>query len=232
MIKIAIVEDQIKDAEKLRECCDRYAEEKGLSFSIKTCGNGFDFMTSGDLDYDIIMLDIKMPYMNGLQTAKKIRESNENVVIGFITSLQRYAIYGYEVRATDFILKPVQYESFSAKFDRILAVAEKGQGQTIAVKTNRMTRYLKLSDIFLIESQRHKLIYHTISGEYETWGTMKEIYEKLKGSGFDQCSSSYLVNLRYVEALDGENVVIQNQSYPISRLKRKSFLDALTFFYS
>ena len=81
MIKIAIVEDQIKDAEKLRECCDRYAEEKGLSFSIKTCGNGFDFMTSGDLDYDTIMLDIKMPYMNGLQTAKKIRESNENVVI-------------------------------------------------------------------------------------------------------------------------------------------------------
>lgn len=230
MIKIAIVEDTTEDAEALIGCCNRYAKEQGVALSIERYNNGFDFTTSGNLDYDIIMLDIKMPYMNGLQAAEKIRESNENVVIVFITSMQQYAIRGYEVSATDFIIKPVRYHTFMPKFSRIIAIAEKRQEQTIAIKTSRALKYVKLSDIILIESQKHKLVYHTTSGDYETWGTMKEICDKLQGRSFALCSSSYLVNLRYVDALEGNDVIVRDRPYPISRLKRKSFLDALTFY--
>lgn len=228
MIKIAIVEDDLGDTETLSGFCNRYAKEKGVMLSIEAYHNGFDFTTSGNLDYDVIMLDIKMPYMNGLQVAEKIRESNENVVIVFITSMQQHAIHGYEVSATDFIIKPVNYNTFMAKFNRIISIAESRQEQTVVIKTNRTLKYLKVSDIFLIESQQHKLIYHTISGDYETWGTMKEICAKLQGRSFALCNSSYLVNLRYVDALEGNSVILRKQSYPISRLKRKSFLDALT----
>ena len=228
MIKIAIVEDSAEDAEMLNGYCCRYAEEKKKQFNIEVYNNGFDFMSADRLDYDIIMLDIKMPYMNGLQTAKKIRELNENVCIIFITSMQQYAIHGYAVQATDFIVKPVKYSVFSFKFDRILQIAQKSQGQVVAVRTGRATKYLKLSDILFVETQKHKLIYHTIKGDHESWGTMKEVCDAIGSSGFALCNSSYLVNLRYVDEMDGACISVRGHQLPISRLKRKSFVDMLT----
>lgn len=88
MTRIAIVEDTEEDAAMLSEYCRRYAKENDKEFNIERYSNGFDFMAADKLDYDIIMLDIKMPYMNGLQTAKKIRECNDNVCIIFITNMQ------------------------------------------------------------------------------------------------------------------------------------------------
>ncbi len=230
MIRIAIIEDTEEDAKTLGAYCDRYAKENGKQFTVEIFHNGLDFVTSSQFDYDIILLDIKMPYMNGLQTAQKIRESNENVVIVFITDMQQYAIHGYEVQATDFIVKPVKYSVFDLKFSRIVSVAEKRQGHTVAVKTGKATKYLKVSDIFYVESQKHKLIYHTASGDHETWGTMKEVCDSIRSFGFALCNSGYFVNLRYVDELNGSYVIVNGDSLPISRMKRKSFLDALTVY--
>lgn len=228
MINIAIVDDTAEDAQTLIDFCSRYSQEKRVEFSIKTFNNGVTFVTSENLDYDIIILDIKMPYMSGLQAAKKIRETNSQVVIVFVTSMQQYAIRGYEVSASDFIVKPVSYSMFEVKFDRILSLVPKNRDQAIFIKTNRALRVIQYADILLVESQKHKLIYHTISGDYETWGTMKEVCNKLEGLGFALCSSSCLINVRYVDGLDANNVYVRDTAYPISRLKRKSFLDALT----
>lgn len=117
---------------------------------------------------------------------------------------------------------------FAFKFDRILSIVEKSQGQIIVIRTSRSMKYLKLSDILFIETQKHKLIYHTLEGDYETWGTMKEVCSMIQSSGFALCNSSYFVNLRYVDELDNCTISIRGNKLPISRLKRKSFLDALT----
>lgn len=228
MIKIAIVEDSEGDAKTLSDYCRRYADEKGKQFDLELFDNGFDFVTSNNLDYDIIMLDIKMPYMNGMQTAQKIREANENVCIIFVTNMQQYAIHGYDVNATDFIVKPVKYNMFSFKFDRVMSILKRNRGQTIVIKTNRMLKYMKLSDILYIESQQHKLIYHTVEGDFEAWGPLKEVREIIKSRDFALCNSGCFVNLRYVEEVDNSSVTIMGTKLVISRLKRKSFLDALT----
>lgn len=228
MIKIAIVEDSEEDANTIASFCNKYAEEHDKQLSVEKFNNGFDFITKEKLDYDIIMLDIKMPFMNGMQTAQKIRESNENVCIVFITSMQQYAIHGYSVAASDFILKPVKYNVFSFKFERLLSKISKNRERSIVVKTNRATKFIKLSDILYIETQKHKLIYHTLSGDYETWGSMKDICATINSSEFALCNSGYYVNLRYVEEVNANEVVVMGRSLPISRLKRKSFIDALT----
>ena len=228
MIKIAIVEDSEGDAKTLSDYCRRYADEKGKQFDLELFDNGFDFVTSNNLDYDIIMLDIKMPYMNGMQTAQKIREANENVCIIFVTNMQQYAIHGYDVNATDFIVRPVKYNMFSFTFDRVMSILKRNRGQTIVIKTNRMLKYMKLSDILYIESQQHKLIYHTVEGDFEAWGPLKEVREIIKSRDFALCNSGCFVNLRYVEEVDNSSVTIMGTKLVISRLKRKSFLDALT----
>ena len=228
MIKIAIVEDSEQDAKIIEEYCKRYAGEHDFDFKTEIYNNGLDFIKMDDLNFDIIMLDIKMPYMNGLQTAKKIREANENVCIIFITSMQQYAIHGYDVNATDFIVKPVKYNMFSFKFDRVMSILKRNRGQTIVIKTNRMLKYMKLSDILYIESQQHKLIYHTVEGDFEAWGPLKEVREIIKSRDFALCNSGCFVNLRYAEEVDNSSVTIMGTKLVISRLKRKSFLDALT----
>ncbi len=228
MIKIAIVEDSKDDAQTLADYCNRYAQEKDKEFNVKVFHNGYDFISSGKLDYDIIMLDIKMPFMNGLQTAQKIRESNENVCIVFITNMQQYAIHGYSVSASDFIIKPVKYSLFSFKFDRLLTKIESRQGKFIVIKTNRAIKYLQLSEIIYIETQKHKLVYHTLSGNYEAWGSMKDTYGAISSGDFALCNSGCYVNLKYVEEINNYTVTVKGTPLVISHLKYKSFLDALT----
>lgn len=228
MIKIAIVEDSEEDAQTLADYCGRYAQEKGKDSNVRIFNNGYDFISSDKLDYDIIMLDIKMPYMNGLQTAQKIRESNENVCIVFITNMQQYAIHGYSVSASDFIIKPVKYSLFSFKFDRLLTKIDRGRDQSIVIKTNRAMKYLQLSDIVYIETQKHKLVYHTLSGDYEVWGSMKDTCDTITRGDFALCNSGCYVNLKYVEEVNNYTVTVNGTPLVISRLKYKSFLDALT----
>ena len=227
MTRIAIVEDSPEYAKALNEYCLRYAEEKGKQFHVDVYQNGLDFVSAETGDYDIIMLDIKMPYMNGLQTAQKIRETNANVCIVFITSMQQYAIHGYAVQAADFIVKPVQYNVFSFKMDRIVSIAERSRRQTIVIKTNKAMKRLDVADIIYIETQLHKVIYHTKEEVYETWGSMKSTCAQLPASEFALCNSCYLVNLRHVEEINSASAILTGGvELPISRMKRKGFLDA------
>lgn len=229
MLKIAIVEDSPEYAKALNDYCARYAGEKGKQFHVDVYQNGLDFVSAETSDYDIIMLDIKMPYMNGLQTAQKIRETNASVCIVFITSMQQYAIHGYAVQAADFLVKPVQYNVFSFKMDRIVGIAERSRGQTIVIKTNKAMKRLDTADMIYVETQLHKVIYHTKDAAYETWGSMKSTCAQLPASDFALCNSCYLVNLRYVEEINSTSVILTGGAeLPISRMKRKSFLDAFT----
>ena len=228
MIRIAIVEDSAEYSKALCDYCHRYAEEKSRQFHVDVYQNGLDFVSSETGEYDVIMLDIKMPYMNGLQTAQKIRETNEKVCIVFITSMQQYAIHGYAVQAADFIVKPVQYSVFSFKMDRIIAIAERNRQQTIVIKTNKALMRLDVSDIVYIETQLHKVIYHTKTEVYDTWGSMKSVCAQMPSADFALCNSCYLVNLRYVEEINSTSAVVCGTELPISRMKRKSFLDAFT----
>ena len=232
MIRIAIVEDNADDARTISEYCSKFAQENNKQIAVTVYSNGLDFVTQGNHDFDIIMLDVKMPYMNGLQTAKKIRDTNQNVVIVFITSMQQYAVHGYSVDATDFLVKPVKYSTFLLKFPRILSVAERNQDKTVMIKTSRSIRYLNISDILYIESDKHKIIFHTTTENYETWGSMKETWEQYRNYGFAMCSYSFLVNLRHVEEVTDTSVIMRGMKLPISRTKRKGLIDALMTYHS
>lgn len=232
MLRIAIVEDDPDDAKTICEYCDRYAKENGKEFSVNVFANGYDFVSKEHFDFDIIMLDVKMPYMNGLETAKKIRETNEHVVIVFITSMQQYAIHGYSVDATDFIVKPVKYQMFCLKFERILSIAQRKRGKIVAIKTGKDVRYLDVADIFFVEMQNRKLVYHTSSEDFDVWGAMKDAVNLLTPFGFALCNSGILVNLKYVEEITGNGVVVNGITLPLSRPKKKEFSAALASYYN
>ena len=113
MVKIAIVEDERAYQEQFFAYVKKYEAESGERMEISIFSDGYEIVEKYNASYDIIFLDIQLVVMDGMETAKKIRKLDENVILIFITNMAQYAIQGYEVNALDYVLKPVSYFAFS-----------------------------------------------------------------------------------------------------------------------
>ena len=125
IIKIAIVEDCDEDAAVLTEHIQRYSNESGCRFEINRIVTALDFVSDYRPIYDLIFFDIIMPGMNGMEAAKRIRKIDRSVVLAFVTNMAQYAVEGYEVEASAFILKPTSYEAFREKIIKLVKLSEK-----------------------------------------------------------------------------------------------------------
>ena len=99
MIRIAVVEDEELYAEQLQNYISKYAEERKKQIKVTWFQDGEDIVSGYKGEYDIILLDIQMRFMDGMTAAEKIRELDSEVVLMFITNMIQYAVRGYEVFA-------------------------------------------------------------------------------------------------------------------------------------
>lgn len=139
MIHIAIVDDSRPDREALKECLRRYGEENRQKFDIAEFEDGEDIVTNYTADFDMILMDIEMAFLNGMRAAERIRELDQTVLLIFTTNMPQYAIQGYKVNAMDYMLKPISYFSFSETMSRALMNIKTGAKEylTIALISGR-----------------------------------------------------------------------------------------------
>ena len=133
MIRIATVEDDVRDRVALKNHLHRYEKENNQKFSIVEFQDGEDIITNYAAEYDLILMDIEMTFLNGMKAAEKIRELDTDVVIVFITNAPQYAIQGYKVNALDYMLKPISYFSFSETMSRALRKVKTKEKEYIAI---------------------------------------------------------------------------------------------------
>lgn len=228
MIRIALVDDDESSIRQLEEYLIQYQKERNIAIQIEAFSDGDEIVENYKAEYDIIMLDIEMRFMDGMTAASLIREKDPEVVIIFITNMAQYAIKGYTVNATDYVLKPVSYFSFSQRLDKVIDKINRKIQKFIAVSIKGGTVKLYISDICYIESQGHRLIFHTKTEEYITFATMKEVEEKLKDMEFFRCNKGCLLNLAYVDSVLDGCVIINGERISISRARKKEFTEALT----
>ena len=179
-MRIAIVEDEQACADTLQKYLQQYGQEFSQELDVTQYENGAVFLREFRSQFDIILLDISMPVMDGMETARQIRKTDSDVVLLFVTSLSQYAIRGYEVNAMDYILKPVSYFAFSQRLNRAMARVKSHAKNYLIVSTKNGMQKLDIASIYYVESQGHTLILHTRSGDFPCAGTMKEISEKLE----------------------------------------------------
>lgn len=228
MYHVAIVEDETEYQNQLKEYLEKYGQEHDLDFQISVFGDGEEILDGYVPRYDVILLDIEMPKVNGMDTAERIRTMDESVVLMFITNMASYAIRGYGVGALDFVMKPINYYTFSMKMTRVLKRVKQQEQKTILLTLQDGVKKLELNEIYFIEVQNRMLYYHTVDGDYIVRGTMQAAESMLAEYPFAKCNHWYLVNLMHVKQTKGGMVTVGPFELEISRRNKTSFLKALT----
>ena len=230
MIRVAIVEDDSTERERLRACLRALEENEGLQFYITDFNTGTAFIGSYEPVYDLVFMDIEMPGMDGMETARALRKMDASVLLIFVTNMAQYAIYGYDVDALDFILKPVNRYSFAIKMKRALSRIPDWNEEYISIKTEGEIRRVPVSSIRYLDIDGHYVVYHTAEGDLQEYGTLKEAYGKLNRPSFVFVNRSCLVNLCHVSAVSRNTVTVGERQLDISRPQKKSFLTAMSDF--
>lgn len=232
MIRIAIVEDDEVYQKQFQQYLHQYEKDYHEKMDITVFSDG-DLIAAGyKSEFDLILLDIEMPFVDGMTAAEEIRKVDQEVVIIFITNMQQYAIRGYAVDALDYVLKPVNYFAFCQRIDRALARMKKRIEKFITVPVKGGVQKINMSDIYYIESQGHNLIFNTATGQYLSSGTMKETEEKLEQEHFCRGNKGCLINLQHVDGVQDGCAIVQEEKLPLSRSRKNIFMETLANYVS
>lgn len=231
MIKIAIVDDDGQSRRTLEENLKKYETEENTSFSVTHYSDSEYFLRDYVKQYDIIFLDVEMPVLNGIEVAKRLRQTDSSVIIVFVTNFGKYAIDGYEVEALDFIVKPVTYYGLKLKIKRAVERLAKDNDATIEVSSyDRITR-IRQKDVYYVEVREHGLFINTVDGIVQSYGSLKKLEATLDKTTFSRCNHCYLVNLGHVKVIKGFELTLDNgEVLQISRSKKKPFSEAVDKF--
>lgn len=231
MLRIAVVEDDPGDQSRLLEMIRRFSQSCGEECETAVFGDGMAFLQGYHPDYDLILMDVEMPGMNGLETARELRSMDSSVILIFITNMAQYAIHGYEVDALDYVLKPVSYYSFELKLKKVRRILNERAGSSLVLMTKGELHRVAIRSILYVEIRDHNLCYHTDDGDFSMTGSMKKLEQELAPHSFARCNNCYLVNLMHVRTVTQEEVWVEDVPLKISRPRRKSFMEALSAYY-
>ena len=232
-MKIAICDDDKRDLLQIASLLESYRHDRKAELSYASFQNATELLASMDgRDYDLLLLDMLMPGVNGMQAAREIREYNSQIKIVFLTSSPEYAVASYSVRAHYYLLKPATKEKLFPILDRLTDDFKRPE-DALRIKTQSSVFSLPYGKIEYIEVIAKKIFFHlTDGGSRETPGSLAE-YEQalLKRPGFIKVHRSYLVNLQWVQELrQGELVTASGRRVPVSRAAYPQVRTAYTQF--
>lgn len=221
MLRIAICDDEKEVCTSIQNMTENLLKNKNIKYEITVYDNGYSLLDS-IISFDIILLDIEMQGINGMEVAHKIRTYNNDTKIIFITNSTNYLIEGYTVHAERYFVKPVDPIEFNYELSDILKNEILDNKFILNDKIGPYKIYLK--DIIYIEFYDRKTIVHKINGDIATYLSLKEWYSLLKEYNFSQSHKAYIINLRYVKKLKNDSVIMKNNiELPLSRKYKVTF---------
>lgn len=181
--------------------------------------------------FDILLLDIQMEDMSGIEVARVLRINRERTIVIFVTALKEYAAEAFEVEAFNYLLKPLEPERFCRVFEdacREVKRLESAGGGQLFFQTKTRSFVVQKDEILYVESLRRKVEIHTQRENIIVYATMKGLAERL-GEEFFRCHRGYLVNLAYVAEYGTGTIQLQNgETVYLAREKYTEFVKAYT----
>jgi DNA-binding LytR/AlgR family response regulator len=209
MLEIAICEDDIIQQERLEILLSEIGLQESINLRKFDSGERLiKSYESGDR-YGIILLDMQLDQLDGIQTAEIIRKYDKNCLIIIITTIMEYAVEGYSIDAYDFMLKPVDKVKFSRVIYNAIKELQNRMNKTYLIQTRYITKAIKLSEIQFIESNRNRVIIHTNKESYTSNENVSSLDEKLRNDGFARISRYYIVNIYHVKEIKVKKLILQ-----------------------
>lgn len=223
MIHIAICDDSKQERQILAALFKRYQELHATPLQIHIFQNGFSLLDAIDQGkrFDITILDILMPGENGIEIARNIRASGADTEIIFLTSSPKYAVDSYEVKAQNYLLKPVTEEKFFASIDSILAeLDEKDTASFIIYTTEKQYSRIRVSSLVYGEVTHRTITLHladqTMISAVMTFTEFQDILKAYPD--FIYPHRSYAVNMNYIQYVTKSDIILTDgQKIPLSR---------------
>lgn len=228
-MRLAVVEDDSVDLNETLAALERFAKENSLVFETTAFSAAEEFLESQE-SFDIGLFDIGLPDLTGMELAYKIRESNQNMSIIFLTRMAKYAIEGYSVNASGYVLKPVNYFNLSLSLKRAIRSFEISNRSASSPIVKAGGRSFPLHSVFFCEVKDHTTFFHLENEQISCRCPLSEI-EKMGAGQFAKSHASFLVNLAKVSIVAAADVALSNgEKVPLSRTKKKEFMSAMAVF--
>ncbi len=237
-MKIAIVEDCGEHRSLVRAYVEEWSAKTGKKVTVTEfeSGDQFLFHNEDTSDIDVVFLDIQMPGISGVELARRIRESNQEIALIFTTGIDDYIAEGYELEAIHYLMKPISVEKVGFCLDKVAKKVERKE-QYLTINGEEDTVKVACSKIWWVSAMGHRVILGIEDGDgsvkrVDAKNTMGEMEQLLQGDMFQKTHRSYLVNLSHVCNITKTDVVMDNQDrIPLSRRMYQQVNEGFIGFY-
>ena len=221
-VNIAVCDDDAVFREMLMSDLNNYAANSEYDMNINSFSNGLELMIS-EIQYNLIFLDYKMGIMNGMETAKKLRNKGVSCPIIFVTGFNEIVYDVYEINAFRFIKKPVEKEVLTKALDDFFKMYK--NRKTIAFVSRGNTVLVYSDEIVYVESKFVGCVVHTLHEFYKIMQSLNAFEALLPENSFFRCSNKLTINLKYVRGFEGNCVLLTNGEF--FKIKNGAKLEAM-----
>ena len=222
-MRIAICDDEKAQRQLLKKYLEEWAAKNKviLETELFVSGESFLFSWEDDSDYDLLIFDIEMGQMSGMDLAADIRKKDEDIPILFVTGYDKYMLQGFEVSALHYLLKPVNTEKLFEVLDKLKI--KRKQEEKLFFHTEKGPVSLPVSRIWYIEARAHQCILYTEDEAHILYVAIGEMASYLcSRPEFVRCHRSYLVNLYHISAIAKPELILDDKRrLPVSRSAEK-----------
>lgn len=211
-----------------------YGEKHNEEFQIVKFHNGLDTMEYLKKNYhvQILFLDVLLQQENGINIAKTIRITDRKIYIVFLASCIEYALDGYSVSASNYLLKPINYYSIEQELNKIICNLKIQNQDFLIIKNDTGIFKVYMENISFIETSGRNTMVHLTNGNIIlTYRKMKE-YEQKLDSSFYRCHNSYIVNMAFIDKIIQHDIyLLDGEIISVSKPRRKKFIISFNEFY-
>lgn len=226
-MKITICDDEMREVKNTKELLDQYLLTKpGLSATVEVSQNSsklYDDINAGE-ESDIYILDVMMPGRSGIEIGKLLDEQKRKCVVIYTTCSKDYALDAYGVKASRYLLKPIEENAFCEAMDFAILHVQQKLSPEFIVKTKQGVVTLDFDKIIYIESASRAMHFHMSDGSLIRSIMLRASFETeldpiLKDENFIQIHKSFVINMAYISNMSQESVTLGNVILPISKKK-------------
>ena len=226
--KILSVGNNEVDNDDLSSCLTKFAERFQIKFELTSIKTGISFLSSYKKRYDLIFISIELPDINGIQATRELRKIDQDTFLILLSNVSHYALDGYELEASDYILKPIKYQNFERKLSRILKKIILKNDESILINLGNKKKVININEIKYVEIMSHDIMIHLDKEIVKTTGVLTKFEKTLNNPKFKRCSACALINLSYIDEIKGNDIkLITGEIIRIGRTKKKEFIKEL-----